>query len=279
MVGLVASATLAVLWACLLPEAARWQPLALSAMVGAGFMVLAVVPLWGMPALQHAPSAVPRAPWGTYVRALVDRLYWRLLLFSCCFSIVNGVTAAAQEAYPVRVLGIDYAARQVLQGLMRTGQFLVAPWAGRLADRYGNRPLLIVSQLITATGPLFFLAATPERPWLVAGAFVVWIAYAGINVGLDNIKLKLAPWHNNAPYLALYHALSDLANGVAIVAGGALLDQLIQASDAPVGSMAAMGVYAQLFLVAWIGRTLLVALLARLVEPGAKRVSDILRGD
>jgi predicted MFS family arabinose efflux permease len=238
-------------------------------------MLLAVLPLFAMPAVQDAPSAVPYAPWGTFLRALVDRQYWRLLLFSCCFSIVNGITAAAQEAYPVRVLEIKYVARQLLQGFMRSGQFVIAPWVGRLVDRYGNRPVLVVSQLITATGPLFFLAATPERPWFVAGAFVVWIAYAGTNVGLDNIKLKLAPSHNNAPYLALYHALSDLANGVAIVGGGVLLDSLLDAS-AEAGSSGAIRLYGRLFLIAWIGRTLMAALLAGLIEPGARRVRELL---
>jgi hypothetical protein len=128
---------------------------------------------------------------------------------------------------------------------------------------------MIVTQLIAATGPLFFFVATPERPWLVAGAFAVWIAYAGVNVGLDNIKLKLASENNNAPYIATYHALSDLANGLAIVAGGMLLERLI--AD---GSHA-MRLYAQLFLLGWIGRTLAAGLAARIIEPGARRLRDL----
>jgi len=267
--GLAASASLAFVWTWLLPQGPRWQPLALSAAVGAAMMLAAVVPLAKMPAVRHAPSAVPRAPWRTLGQALLDPAYRRLLVFSCWFSVVNGLTAAAQEFYPIRVLGLGYPIRQLLQGAMRTGQLAIAPWMGRLVDCFGNRPVMIVTQLIAATGPLFFLVATPERPWLVAGAFVVWIAYVGLNIGLDNIKLKLAAESNNAPYIATYHALSDLANGLATVAGGVLLERL------DVGGSDAMRLYAQLFLLGWIGRTLAAGLAARIIEPGARRLRDL----
>jgi Na+/melibiose symporter-like transporter len=267
--GLAASACLAILWPWLLPQGPRWQPLALSAAVGAAMMLAAVIPLAMMPDVRHAPSAVPAAPWRTLGRAVLDPAYRRLLVFSCWFSLVNGLTAAAQELYPIRVLGLSYSLRQMLQGAMRGGQLAIAPWMGRLVDRWGNRPVMIVTQLIAATGPLFFLVATPERPWLVAGVFAAWIAYAGLNVGLDNIKLKLAAENNNAPYIAAYHALSDLTNGFSIVAGGMLLERLVA------GGSHVLRLYAQLFLLGWVGRTLAAGLAASLIEPGARRLRDL----
>jgi predicted MFS family arabinose efflux permease len=246
------------------------MPLAFSAAVGALVMLDAVVPLVRMPAAQRAPSAIPRAPWRTMARALIDPAYFRLIAFSCFFSIVNGATATAQELYPNRVLGISYAARQGLQGMMRAGQWSIAPWMGRMVDRWGNRPVMIVSQLVTATGPLFFLFATPEQRWLVAGAFVAWIAYAGLNVGLDNLKLKLAPADNNAPYLAVYYAVCDLANGLATVLGGVLIERVF-ASDAET----AMRIYVWAFIAGWLGRTVAAAVAATLIEPGAKRLREL----
>jgi len=67
---------------------------------------------------------------------------------------------------------------------MRIGQWGVSPWIGRLADRLGNRPVMIVSQLLVAAGLLFFALATPQHwAWLI-GAWVLWVAYAGLNVCL-----------------------------------------------------------------------------------------------
>src|SRR4051812_18790403 len=188
VLGLGKKVALASLWRVLLPKGPRWQPLALSAAIGAGMMLIAIVPLAFMPDMPRSPSAVPRAPWRTMWRPFVDPAYRRLLAFNFWFSIANGITASAQELYPARGLKISYEMRQVLQGVLRAGQLSIAPWMGRLVDTWGNRPIMVVAQCIVATGPLFFLAASPEHPWVIAGAFVVWIAYAGLNVGLDNMK-------------------------------------------------------------------------------------------
>ena len=98
---------------------------------------------------------------------------------------------------------------------------------------------------------------------------LVWSAYAGLNVGLDNIKLKLAPSDNNAPFVAIYHAVSDLANGIAILAGGCIYDY-IASKPAYV-----LTFYARLFFLGWIARTAVVPLLLRLIEPGARRLRDL----
>ncbi len=270
--GLAMSIALSQLWAWALPQAPRWEPLSLSAAIGAVMMIVAVVPLALMPGLPNAPSATPQAPWQSFVRAVREPAYFRLLFFWFWFSIANGFTATAQETYPIRILNISYSIRQLLQGVMRTGQLALAPWVGRMVDRLGNRPVMIVSQLFTAAGPLFFLIATPDRPWLIAGAFIVWIAYVGLNVGLDNAKLKLAPQDNNAPFVAIFHATGDLANGVAVIVGGLIYDYLEILKKDP---EQAIKFYVQIFLLGWIARLLVTPLLAWLIEPGAKRLREI----
>jgi MFS family permease len=268
--GLATSAGLATVWARVLPGAPRWEPLALSAAIGAVLMVMAVVPLTLMPGMSHSPSAVPRAPWRSIRRALVDPAYARLLLFFFWFSLANGFTATAQETFPIGVLKIKYEFRQALQGLMRAGQLAIAPWAGQLVDRFGSRPIMIISQFVVSSGLIFFFVATPERPWLIGGAFLVWSAYAGLNVGLDNIKLKLASANNNAPFVAIYHATGDLANGIATVIGGCIYDHIVTEKTA------ATSFYTQIFLLGFFGRMLAIPLLARLIEPDARRLRDVL---
>jgi MFS family permease len=269
IIGIGSSIGLSWLWDRLLPGSPSWQPLAASAAVGALFIAAAVFPLMLMPAVEYTPSAVPRRPWRAMARATFQPPYSRLLAFSCFFAVVNGITGAAQNLYPKRVLGVSYAGMRTISGMMRVGQSAIAPAMGRLTDAWGNRPVMILSQLVVATGPLFFYLATPEHWWWLVVAYVVWIAYAGLNVGLDNVKLKLAPADNNAPYLSVYYAVSDLAYGASTVIGGICFDQLLNKGRD------AMAVYAGLFIAGWIGRTLSATLLFWLPEQGALRLRDL----
>jgi len=70
---------------------------------------------------------------------------------------------------------------------MRLGQFALSRPAGVLCDRLGHRPVLIASQLCVAAAPLCFLMATPAHRYWIAGAFLLWSWYVGLNVGLPSL--------------------------------------------------------------------------------------------
>jgi len=269
LAGIAFTIALAVVWELVAPRSPRVQPLAVSAACGTVFMLLAVMPLALMPGVEYLPSAVPRAPWRALVRAMSRPPYRQLVLFSSVFALVNGITQAAQATYPPRVLKISYQGLQTITATMRAGQMALAPTMGRWCDAFGSRPVMIVSQLIVATGPLFLFLATRERWWWLVGAYVAWIAYAGLNVGLDNIKLKLAPADNNAPYLAAYYTVSDVVYGSSILAAGWTCDRLEDRG------FDLLNIYAGVFLLGWLSRTLVAALLVPIDEPGAWRVRDL----
>jgi MFS family permease len=268
--GIAATVALAWWWGQSLPQDQRWRPLAASAAAGALLMAVSVVPLLLMPAIDDMPSAVPRTPWRTVLRATFERPYRGLVFFSCYLSFVHGITASVQAIYPWRVLNVSYWAMQSLQGTMRVGQTALAPTMGRWCDQWGSRPVMIISLLIVATGPLFFVAATPDCWWWLIGAYVAWMAYAGLNVGFDSAKLKLAPADNTAPYLAVYYALADFVFATTTVATGLCIGRLVSADYDPIR------VYGGVLLAGFLGRVLGVPLLMRLQEPGAKRLREIL---
>ncbi|QDV72162.1 MFS transporter [Botrimarina mediterranea] len=263
VIGIGVSVSLAALWHVALPASSRWAPLAASASVGTALMVLALVPLAFVTALASRPSARPAAPWRTLREALRERPYRRLLIYSCWFGFANGVTSTAQAIYP-RAIGIPYEQLQAYRVGMWSGQSAIAPWCGRMVARFGAKRVMLPAQLVVATGPLWFFLATPDRPWLIGVAFATWIAYAAINVGLDTLKLGLADPKNNAPYLAVYYATSDIINGLTTLAGGLLYDTLKRADSN------AMRVFGGLFLAGFACRLLAAPLIAKLVEQPAQ---------
>jgi len=61
-----------------------------------------------------------------------------------------------------------------------------------------------------------------------------------------------------------------LANGVATIIGGCIYDHIA------IEKSTATTFYMQIFALGFIGRMLAVPLLTRLIEPGARRVRDVL---
>jgi hypothetical protein len=249
IVGIAASVAIAVLWARYDPDAPQWVPLAWSAGAGATLMALAVLPLFALAPRSSATPPRSRLLWDDLVRALTDPAYRKLILYSSWFAVANAVSGPALNLYPSRILDLRYADLAILRSVMHAGQAALAPVCGAWIDLGRTRWLMTISQLIVATGPLFYMLATPDQRWWIVGAYVVWIAYAPINVGLDTLKLRLAPTTATAPALAVYHALGDLANGVTLVVAGAVFDAVSPDTGAT------PAIYAAFFLVGWLLRT------------------------
>ncbi|WP_197528759.1 MFS transporter [Aeoliella mucimassa] len=250
IVGVTASVLLSFGWEYLDPSAERWVPLYWSASVGAGMLVLAVVPLLWLAPRTSNNEATPTNTWRAMARVLSDRKYASLLLYSCWFAAANGITSSAQAIYPWRVLDINYHQLVGLRSMMYAGQTAMAPTSGWWIDRFGARRLMTICQLIVATGPLFFLISTPSYPWWVAGAFVVWMFYAPLNVSLDTLKLKLVPIEQSAPALAVYYATSDLAFSATALLGSAYYDRLREQG------LDAWWLFATFFLSGWVLRSI-----------------------
>lgn len=247
-------------WHELHPNQTRWIGYAVPAGLGAWFLMASVIPLVRMPGLIAERPTAPRVPLGALLAPLGDRRFLRLLAFGCWFSFFNGVTQSAQYIYPYQVLGANLFVMLALQTGMRGGQWLASPALGRLADRLGNRPVMIASLPVVASGLLFYALATPDQPWWLAAAWAAWIAYAGLNVCLPNLMLKLAPRQSNAPYIAAYYALTGLCVAASTVFGGWALDQWL-GQTLVLWGMSVNVSYQNVFLFGWLARTAGVLLL------------------
>jgi MFS family permease len=245
-------------WKQTQPQPTWWMAYAIPAVIGTLFMVAAIVPLLSIPRVAAGQIVRSGATLRSFLAPFVDRRFLGLLAFGCWFSFFNGVTQSAQYFYPARVLGFGLFVMLAMQTGMRLGQLAISPRMGQLADKLGNRPVMAVSLLLVSTGPLFYYFATPANPWWMAGAWVVWIAYAGLNVCLPNLMLKLSPRRSNTPYIATYYAITGLCYAASTIAGGWMYDKYAE----PLGSI----FYDYCFLYGWTTRSLGVVVLLLMVQ-------------
>jgi len=258
--AMIAAGRFAWWWKDTLPEPVWWMAYAIPAVVGAGFMGLALVPLAMMPRVAAGKIVREGAGFRSMTAPFRDSRFLGLLVFGCWFSYFNGVTQSAQYSYPKQVLGFGLLAILLMRIGMRLGQVAVSPTMGRLADRWGNRSVMACCLALVAAGPLFFYLATPERRWLLIGAWVTWIAYAGLNVCLPNIMLKFSPHNSNTSYIAAYFALTGLCYALSTIAGGAIYDRYAETLG-PV-------YYDYCFIFGWVTRSLGVLVLLAVIRRG-----------
>jgi hypothetical protein len=208
--------------------APAWQAYAACGVAGAVLFAAAVVPLAKMADLPLASDASPVAAlrWQQLLRPLVDRRFRRLMAFGAWHSFSNGIIQAAQNKFPIDVLGFSFAEKRMLDGGSRGVQAALLPTIGGVVDRRGNVPILAAAQGVISLAPLFFLLATPEAKWWLLGAYAAWLAYGGQNVTLPNLMLGLSPRRQRAAYAAAWFAWTQLAYAVSVLAGGWLLDWL-----------------------------------------------------
>lgn len=252
------------------PSQPRWLGYAVSAMLGAGLMLAAIVPLGLMPAGAAGRVALRGASWRDLLRPLGDPRFLRLLAFGSWLSFFNGVTQSAQNIFPARILGASVLLMLGLKTMMRCGQLAISPSLGRVADRYGNRRMMIPCLLVAAAGPGFYLMAAIDGWQWFMGAWVAWIAYAGINVGQPGLLLKLAPRQTDTPYIATFFAITGLCYAMSTISGGWLMDRYLERSFYLPGGLR-LDFYQLSFLAGWITRSLGVVLLWAVVEQEAGR--------
>ena len=249
--------------------------------IGAVMLLGSVVPLLLMPATKvgHQEPNSSRSPqnsgsrfWQLTIRPFTDPRFVPLLIYRGWFSLSNGITQAAQNIYPRSVLSLGVGDMAVMRTVMQLGQLGLSPIVGRWADRFGNRPVLQASQAIVAVSLLFFLFASDTSPalrWLILGGFVLWSAYAGINVCFYNLMLKLPPkGEERSPYVSAHEATGSITYAVSTVAGGYALD-LLRGPEGSVYLPSGISPFAALFLVGFVLRMVGVLLLGWINEPGA----------
>jgi len=230
IVGLIAAGVFAQWYPTFHTQATRWHTLSIPALAGALCMLVAVVPLIEMRDVPFRSTGKNHAAelWA----AVTDPRFRPLLAFWCYVGLVNGVSQAVQGLYPLVVLKLPPPTALAMVAAMHLGQILLSPLLGHFADRGNSRSIMIVSQVLVSLALFFFpltiAGAAGEPPfalgmWLAHG---LWIAYAGLNVCLPHLMLKLSPGENSPPYLSTYFALSGLAVALSSIVCGQWFDSL-----------------------------------------------------
>ena len=113
--------------------------------------------------------------------------------------------------------GVHYGALLAVYALM---QFIFAPILGALSDRFGRRPVLIIS-IAGATADYLLMAAAPSLLWLSIGRIFAGITGANMAVATAYVS-DITPAHERAKRFGLLGAVFGIGFIAGPVIGGVL---------------------------------------------------------
>ncbi|MEG4447021.1 MFS transporter [Microcoleus sp. AT9_B5] len=152
---------------------------------------------------------------------------YNFLMFILYFSIwtfaVN-LCAPFFNIYLLKELSLDVSLVTIYGSLSSGANLLLLMFWGKLADRLGNRPLLIAVGLVVAITPLLWLG-TGNYP------FAVWVwlpllhmlggtTLGAIGLCTNNIQMEIASIEQPSTYFAIAAAVSGVAGALGTTAGG-----------------------------------------------------------
>ncbi|PSF39506.1 MFS transporter [Aphanothece hegewaldii CCALA 016] len=158
---------------------------------------------------------------------LRDRKFLSFLVYFCFWMFGINLSAPFFSLYMLGSLNIDVRYVTIYSSLS-AGSYLLSLMAwGRLSDRIGNRPILMILGIINALTPVLwlFMSGNQLSVWLLLP--LIHLLLGGTGAGLDlcttNLQLGVAPRSRQSQSFALVAAIGGVSGALATTAGGFLV--------------------------------------------------------
>ena len=159
---------------------------------------------------------------------LKDANFLIFLGYLILWTFAVNLSAPFFNIYLLKDLNLDVSLVTIYNSLSAGANLILLLFWGKLADRWGNRPLLIVVGVLVAITPVL---------WLVTGnyPFALWVwlpllhllggtTLGAIELCTKNIQMEIAPIKQPSTYFAIAAALSGVAGACGTTAGGFLAE-------------------------------------------------------
>ncbi|HEY9878851.1 MAG TPA: MFS transporter [Leptolyngbyaceae cyanobacterium] len=159
---------------------------------------------------------------------LQDGNFQRFLVYFAVWMFAVNLSNPFFNLYLLDTLSLDVGVVTVYNSLSAAANLLLMLFWGRIADRVGNRFLLLLVGILVAVTPLFWLGtgANTLSIWLVFPLLHLLGGgtWAAIDLCNNNLQMGIAPVRHQAHYFALAGAIAGLSGALGTTVGGLLAE-------------------------------------------------------
>jgi MFS family permease len=164
-----------------------------------------------------------------FTQPLRDPTYRRLIVFVAAWGFAVNLSGPFFTPYMIEVLGMNMLSITLAtQTTMSIVTVLFIRRIGRLIDRFGVKPVLLLSTIVIVTLPFMWLFSYPGGLWLVVLIHIIsGIVWPTYEMCAMNLSIWLAPEEERPSYLAAY-ALVTALFGMLLgqLSGGAIMQAI-----------------------------------------------------
>ena len=195
--------------------------------------------------------------------------FLKLLLYLGLWTFAMNLSTPFFNIYMLRNLDLDINLVTIYTSLLAGANLLMLIFWGKLADRLGNRPLLLLVGILMAVTPLFWLGVGRDSVSVWVGIpliqFMLGAFGAAITLCSSNIQMEVAPIDHPSQYFAIAGAVMGVTGGLGSTVGGFLAD------------LDALGGLPGLFVISAVLRLIALLPLVFVQEPHSQHVVQIIR--
>ncbi|HEY9897131.1 MAG TPA: MFS transporter, partial [Candidatus Sericytochromatia bacterium] len=173
-------------------------------------------------------APIPLTPDHSPLLFLKDKNFLFFLLYFSAWMFAVNLSAPFFNLYMLDNLAIDVSWVTVYNSLQAGAMMVMLVLWGRLADRVGNRPILLAVGILVAITPLLWLGTGTNSLslwlWLPLLHIVAGATWAAIDLCSNNLQLSVAPVQQQATYFAIAAAIAGISGAAGTTVGGFLAE-------------------------------------------------------
>jgi MFS family permease len=150
--------------------------------------------------------------------------FWIFILYFSLWMLAFNLCAPFVNLYLLETLNVDVGLVTVYSSLQAGANLLMVVLWGKLADKVGNRPILIFAGIIVAVTPLlwFGIGNTSLDIWLWLPLLHIFMGGTGAAVDLcnNNMQIGITPVRNQSIYFAIAAAIAGVTGALGTTIGG-----------------------------------------------------------